>query len=62
MTETPEASSKSTIGTADPQRPSRLAQVAALVGIIAGVVFVVGVIFSRDFSWAQKWSSTEDRR
>jgi hypothetical protein len=52
MTETPESPKESTIaatgygaGTAGSQRPSRLGQAAAAVGIVAGVVFIVGAIF-----------------
>jgi hypothetical protein len=56
MTETPESPIESTTtatghgaGTAGSQRPSRLGQAAAAVGIIAGVVFIVGVIFFSGF-------------
>lgn len=44
MTETPQAPSESTAGKPSP-RSSRLGQVAAVVGITAGVVFVVGAVF-----------------
>jgi hypothetical protein len=49
MTETPEFSSESTTGTAGRERPSRLSQAAAVVGIAAGVVFVVAVLFFSGF-------------
>jgi hypothetical protein len=49
MTETPQASTESTTGTAGSQRPSRLTQAAAAVGIVAGVVFIVGVVFFSGF-------------
>jgi hypothetical protein len=56
MTETPESPKESTIaatghgaGTTGSQRPSRLGQAAAAVGIVAGVVFIVGVVFFSGF-------------
>jgi hypothetical protein len=56
MTETPESPSESTATatdrsavTAGRQRPSRLSLAAAAVGIVAGVVFVVGVVFFSGF-------------
>jgi hypothetical protein len=51
MTQTPESRAEPTTVTEQPrhddrsERPSRLAQALAWVGIIAGVVFVVAVIF-----------------
>jgi hypothetical protein len=52
MTETPESPSESparaadrTAGTAGWKRPSRLSQAAAVVGIVAGIVFIVGAVF-----------------
>jgi hypothetical protein len=42
MTETRESPSEST-------RPSRLSQAAAVVGIVAGVVFIVAVVFYSGF-------------
>jgi hypothetical protein len=42
MTETPESASEST-------RPSRLSQAVAVVGIVAGVVFIVAVVFYSGF-------------
>jgi hypothetical protein len=54
MTETPRTSSESTTGTAGRERPSRLSQAAAAVGIIAGVVFIVGVIFFSGFFLGSK--------
>ncbi|MDT5044391.1 MAG: hypothetical protein QOG75_244 [Mycobacterium sp.] len=42
MTETPESPSEST-------RPGRLNQAAAAVGIVAGVVFIVAVVFFSGF-------------
>jgi hypothetical protein len=56
MTETPESPRESTAmatdrgaGTAGRERPSRLSLAAAAVGIVAGVVFVVGVVFFSGF-------------
>jgi hypothetical protein len=56
MTETPESSSESTATAADRgavtagrERPSRLSLAAAAVGIVAGVVFIVGVVFFSGF-------------
>lgn len=54
MTETPRTSSESTTATAGRERPSRLSQAAAAVGIIAGVVFIVGVIFFSGFFLGSK--------
>jgi hypothetical protein len=57
MTETPESTSQPTMA-GQPRhddRPSRLTQVLAWVGIIAGIVFVVAVIFFSGF--ALGWSS-----
>jgi hypothetical protein len=54
MTETPRTSSESTTETAGQERPSRLSQAAAAVGIIAGVVFIVGVIFFSGFFLGSK--------
>jgi hypothetical protein len=54
MTETPKASSESTTGTAGRERPSRLSQAAAAVGIIAGVIFIVGAIFFSGFFLGSK--------
>lgn len=50
MTETPESRSEATTVAGQPpadryERPTRLGQVLAWVGIIAGVVFIVAVIF-----------------
>ena len=42
MTETPESPTESI-------RPSRLSQAAAVVGIVAGVVFIVAVVFYSGF-------------
>ena len=62
MTETPESRAEPTTVTAQPRyddrydRPSRLGQVLAWVVIIAGVVFVVAVIFFSGFFLG--WSST----
>lgn len=61
MTETPQAPSESTAGKPSP-RSSRLGQVAAVVGITAGVVFVVGAVFFRACSLAPAGSITADRR
>ena len=55
MTETPETSSESTTGTVNRERPSRLTQVAAVVGIIAGVVFIVGAVFFSGFFLGSEW-------
>jgi hypothetical protein len=56
MTETPESPNESTTtatarGAGRPgwERPSRLGQAAAAVGIVAGVVFIVGVVFFSGF-------------
>jgi hypothetical protein len=56
MTETPGSPSESTTtaaghgtGAAGWERPSRLGQAAAAVGIVAGVVFIVGVVFFSGF-------------
>ena len=55
MTETPESNAEPTTATGQPRydnpydRPSRLGQVAAWVVIVAGVVFVVAVIFFSGF-------------
>jgi hypothetical protein len=56
MTETPESPRESTAtaadrgaGTAGRQRPSRLSLAAAAVGIVAGVVFILGVVFFSGF-------------
>ena len=54
MTETPRTSSESTTETAGRERPNRLSQPAAAVGIIAGVVFIVGVIFFSGFFLGSK--------
>lgn len=54
MTETPRTSSESTSETAGQERPSRLSQAAAAVGIIAGVVFIVGVVFFSGFFLGSK--------
>ena len=60
MTQTPESRAASTV-TGQPQdddrseRPSRLAQAAAWISIIAGVVFVIAVIFFSGFFLG--WSS-----
>ena len=54
MTETPKSTSESTTGTAGRERPSRLAQAAAAVGIIAGVIFIVGAIFFSGFFLGSK--------
>jgi hypothetical protein len=47
MTETPESTVEATTVTGQPgyNAPSRLGQVAAWVAIVAGIVFVVAVIF-----------------
>ena len=61
MTETPESRAEPTTVTGQPRyddrydRPSRLGQVVAWVVIIAGVVFVVAVIFFSGFFLG--WSS-----
>jgi hypothetical protein len=55
MTETPQAASESAAGTAGFQRPSRLGQAAAVVGIIAGVVFIVGAVFFSGFFLGSRW-------
>ena len=57
MTETPEVSSEFTAvatdrsveSSADRGRTGRLSQAAAAVGIVAGVVFIVGVVFFSGF-------------
>jgi hypothetical protein len=55
MTETPESPNESTTAiaqgaaTAGRERPSRLGQAAAAVGIVAGVVFIVGAVFFSGF-------------
>jgi hypothetical protein len=56
MTETPESPSESTATAADRsavtagrERPSRLSLAATAVGIVAGVVFIVGVVFFSGF-------------
>jgi hypothetical protein len=51
MTQPPIAASESTTNTATDgrARPSRLSQAAAAVGIVAGVVFIVGVVFFSGF-------------
>ena len=55
MTETPERSAEPTIVTGQRRnddrydRPSRLNQVVAWVGIVAGVMFIVAVIFLSGF-------------
>jgi hypothetical protein len=54
MTETPRTSSESTTGTAGSERPSRLGQAAAWVGIVAGVVFIVGAVFFSGFFLASR--------
>ena len=54
MTETPRTASESTTGTVGRERPSRLPQAAAAVGIIAGVIFIVGVIFFSGFFLGSK--------
>jgi hypothetical protein len=55
MTETPQAASESAAGTAGFQRPSRLGQAAAVVGIIAGVIFIVGAVFFSGFFLGSRW-------
>jgi len=61
MTEPAESTTESTAVTEQPRyydgydRPSRLSQVAAVVGIVAGVVFTVAVIFFSGFFLG--WSS-----
>ena len=61
MTETPESRAEPTTVTGQPRyddrydRPSRLGQVLAWVGIIAGVLFIVAVIFFSGF-FAGRWS------
>jgi hypothetical protein len=61
MTETAESPSESTATAADrsaetasPERPSRLGQAAAWVGIVAGVVFIVGAVFFSGFFLASR--------
>jgi hypothetical protein len=61
MTETPESPSESTVTAADrstettsSERPSRLGQAAAWVGIVAGVVFIVGAVFFSGFFLASR--------
>ncbi|APT13572.1 hypothetical protein BB734_20960 [Mycobacterium avium subsp. hominissuis] len=54
MTETPQAPSESTAGKPSP-RSSRLGQVAAVVGITAGVVFVVGAVFFSGLFLGSRW-------
>ena len=54
MTETPRTASESTTGTVGRERPSRLPQAAAAVGIIAGVIFIVGAIFFSGFFLGSK--------
>ena len=56
MTETPKSPSESTATAVDRSaetaswgRPSRLGQAAAAVGVVAGVVFIVGVVFFSGF-------------
>lgn len=55
MTETPQAPSESTAGKPNPQRSSRLGQAAAVVGITAGVVFIVGAVFFSGFFLGSRW-------
>ena len=61
MTETPESRAEPTTVTGQPRyddrydRPGRLSQVLAWVGIIAGVLFVVAMIFFSGFFLG--WSS-----
>jgi hypothetical protein len=63
MTQTPESRAEPTTVTGQPRyddrhdRPSRLSQVLAWVAIIAGVVFVVAVIFFSGFFLS--WSSDD---
>jgi hypothetical protein len=53
MTETPdqpvESAPTTRLAPPPPTRPSRLNQVAAWVGIVAGVVFIVAVVFGAGF-------------
>jgi len=56
MTETPKSPGESTATAVDRgaetagwERPSRLSRAAAAVGIVAGVVFIVGVVFFSGF-------------
>lgn len=54
MTETPPSSDPDTTPVAppvaqEPRRPSRLMQTAAWVGITAGIVFIVAVVFGTGF-------------
>jgi hypothetical protein len=61
MTETPESPSESTVTAADrstettsSERPGRLGQAAAWVGIVTGVVFIVGAVFFSGFFLASR--------
>lgn len=49
MTDASESSTDTTAVTTMSERPTRLTQVAAWVGIIAGIVFIVAVIFFSGF-------------
>jgi len=50
MSETSESSTEATVVTTSPPAPSsRLTQVAAWVGIVAGIVFIVALIFFSGF-------------
>jgi hypothetical protein len=50
VTETPESPAEpAVVGQERRDRPNRLSQLAAWVGIVAGAVFVVAVIFSSGF-------------
>jgi hypothetical protein len=61
MTETPETPSEPTATAADrsakttnSERPSRIGQAAAWVGIVAGVVFIVGAVFFSGYFLASR--------
>jgi hypothetical protein len=50
MTETPEPTTRRTLAaTAAPHTPNRLYQAAAWVAIVAGIVFIVAVVFFSGF-------------
>jgi hypothetical protein len=49
MTETPQPTGRTPAATAAPHKPNRLYQAAAWVAIVAGIVFIVAVVFFSGF-------------